>query len=150
MTCIATDGKTIAADSRTCVEDLIVSEAAEKLVEGADGSILGTAGPAGPAALVREWFRKGENYEEIPKLRLAEDEEVHALILRPNGDIDFLEQNFTLVRLDAPAAIGSGTDVAIGAMLAGKDPFEAVKLVSKRITTVGGPVRYKRRKGLRS
>lgn len=140
MTCIATDGKTIAADGRDCYEDLILTDEGQKLASGKDGSILATAGPAAANALVREWFENGEDYETIPKLRLNENETFHGLILRPSGRVEFLESNFSLVAVAVPAAIGSGGDVALGAMLAGKSPREAVEIAATRVSSVGGTI----------
>lgn len=141
MTCVATDGKTIAADSRTCIGHLIISDAGVKLARGRDGSIIGIAGETGVAALVRDWFEKGESLTDIPRLRLGKDDDGFAAIaLRPDGRVQYIEQNFTYVDLETPAAVGTGAEVAIGLILAGKSPGEAVEIVKTRVTSVGGPV----------
>lgn len=143
MTCIATDGKTIAADSRSCIGDLIVTDAAVKLARGKDGSVLGIAGDAGTSALVREWFEKGADVRTIPKI-LPTDKDgnpaFEGLALRPDGRVDFLDNSFTFVEFAIPAAVGSGTEIALGAMLAGKSPVDAIALAATRVATVGGEV----------
>lgn len=132
----------MAADGRACVGDLITTDSREKLVRCPDGSIVGVAGDACAAALVREWFAKGASPTIIPALKAGDEPgtTVQALILRPDGRIEFMDWNFTAVDQTAPAAIGSGREVAIGAMLAGLKPAEAVAQVALRVTTVGGRI----------
>lgn len=142
MTCIATDGKTIAADGRSCMGDLIMTDEAEKLVRGTDGSVIGCAGDRGACALVREWFAKGADTETIPKLHPSEEDggPFTALILRPDGKVEGLDQHFVFMPRSAPAAIGTGGEIALGALLSGKTPKEAVALAAEHVTSVGGKV----------
>lgn len=42
--------------------------------------------------------------------------------------------------VDLPFACGSGSDYAIGAMLAGKSPREAVELAAKKNSATGGKI----------
>jgi hypothetical protein len=142
MTCIATDGKTMAADSRSCVGDLITTDSADKLVKGTDGAVLGCAGDRASCILVREWFEKGADLATIPKLPAAAEDggPFDALILRPDGSVEGLDRLFTFMPRSAPAAIGTGGQIALGAMLAGKSPVQAVRLASEHVTSVGGHV----------
>lgn len=142
MTCIATDGKTIAADSRSCFGDLITTDSADKLGYGQDGSIIGCAGDRGACALVRKWFQDGADMDTIPKLpsSSAEGGPFDALILRPSGQIEALDQHFIFMARDAPAAIGTGGEIALGALLSGKSPSDAVRLASGRVSSVGGKI----------
>lgn len=142
MTCVATDGKTMAADSRSCRGDLIATDQAEKLGRGKDGSVIGCAGERGACALVREWFEKGADLGTIPKLPASPDGEspFDALILRPDGKIDALDHHFAFMPRQAPAAIGTGGEIALGALLSGKTPKEAVVLAASQVVSVGGKV----------
>lgn len=137
MTCIATDGRSIAADGR------MTSEAGEithdrflKLVSLPDGSVLGLAGTASDITALRAWARAGAPEQARPKL----DPDSEFLNLRPNGRIEWSDHRWRPVPQAAPAAIGSGGDIAIGAMLAGRSPRGAVKLAARRVTTVGGRI----------
>lgn len=142
MTCIATDGKTIAADSRSTVGDLICTDEASKLIKGKDGSILGCAGDHGACQLVRDWFSRGANFDELPRVKRGPDGESAfvALILRPDGSVEGLDDHFAVMPRSVPSAIGSGGQVALGAMLAGKSPGDAIRLTSGHVTSVGGRV----------
>lgn len=142
MTCIATDGKTMAGDGRALIGQLITTDARVKIMHASDGSVVGVAGEASAGALVREWFAKGEDLTSIPTVKPGEDPGTpfEALILRPDGRVEFMDWNFTAVEHEVPAAIGSGREVAIGLMLAGKTPAEAVAIVARRVATVGGVI----------
>lgn len=142
MTCIATDGKTMAADGLACVGHLITTESRVKLVRCPDGSVVGVAGDATGGALMREWFSKGEDRACLPVIKPGDEAgtPVEALILRPDGRVEFMDWNFTAVEHDRPAAIGSGREIAIGLMLAGVTPGEAVAGAARRVASVGGKV----------
>lgn len=146
MTVIATDGKVIAADSRTCSGDLVLNDATRKLVRCKDGSVAGVAGEATSCALVREWLVAGEDMSAIPDHPRHPDEEggsrFKALILRPGGRLQFMDAAFTAIDAQPPFAIGSGGDVALGAMLAGKSAEQAVKIAMRSVTSCGGSLCY--------
>jgi ATP-dependent protease HslVU (ClpYQ) peptidase subunit len=145
VTCIATDGRTMAADSMTCSGDLVLADATRKIVRGKDGSVMGCAGEAASCSLVREWFERGESHKAVPKVPSQPDGDgdsrFKALILRPGGRLEFLDACFTPVAVKPPMAIGSGGDVAMGAMMAGASPKEAVRIAASVVVSVGGPVR---------
>jgi hypothetical protein len=137
MTCIATDGQTLSADGRQTADGLIVSDKAIKLFHAKDGSAVGIAGNCASAVLARQWFEAGEDFGTIPKL---EDKDFAALILRTDGRVQWMGVSFAAVDYEVPAAIGSGDEVAIGAMLAGKSPAEAVRIAATRVMSVGGSI----------
>lgn len=142
MTCIATDGKTMAADGRSIIGQLITSEERVKIVHCKDGSVVGVAGDATAGQLVREWFTKGEDLSVIPVIKAGEEPGTpfEAIVLRHDGRVQYLDWNFTLTDQAVPCAIGSGREVAIGAMVAGLSPEQAVELVKTRVASVGGKV----------
>lgn len=143
MTAIATDGKTMAADGRSLIGQLITSEERVKIVRrDSDGAVCGVAGDATAGQLVREWFLKGADNACIPSVKPGEEPGTpfEALVLQPDGRVLYFDWNFTMTEQAVPCAIGSGREVAIGAMLAGRSPKEAVDLVKTRVASVGGSV----------
>ena len=64
-----------------------------------------------------------------------------ALVLTAHECWFYSDTGQSAVKVDMPAAIGSGGDLAIGAMLAGAGPAKAVELAMKRDPFTGGPVR---------
>lgn len=137
MTCIASDGRSIAADGRMMIGDRTISDRYDKLIPVPDGSIIGVTGATDDLERVRMWAAGEAKDGDPPKL----SKESALLRLYPDGSIAYAEFAFLWVPMDAPAAIGSGAQLAEGAMLAGKSPAEAVKIAAKRMTTVGGKVR---------
>jgi ATP-dependent protease HslVU (ClpYQ) peptidase subunit len=134
MTTIACDGKTMAADSRGSRGDLIVSNVLHKLVRLGDGSILGIAGRSSTAPLLAAWIEgKGEfpeNSGDWSALHLTSKE------LRLYSSESGKASN----PLSLPAAIGSGAELALGAMLAGATPDGAVTIAATRDPFTGGPI----------
>ncbi|MEJ7831308.1 MAG: hypothetical protein WKF79_00195 [Nocardioides sp.] len=138
MTCIATDGKTMAADGLLMRDDLIVTTARRKLFHAKDGSVVGCAGDGAAIALAREWFKSGEPKDTIPVLR---GQDFAALILRRDGRVELLDGLFTTYDCEAPATLGSGDAFALGALHAGATPRRAVEIACLTCATVGGTVR---------
>lgn len=138
----------MSADSRSCTGDLITTDEAEKLVVGKDGSIMGVAGDRGACVLVREWFEKGADMGTIPKLHPGSEPggPFDALVLRPDGRVESLDHHFAFMPRSAPAAIGTGGEIAVGAMRAGKSPAEAVSIAAECVASVGGEIRTERPK----
>lgn len=133
----------MAADSRSCSGDIITTDAAEKLVRGKDGSVIGCAGDRAACQLVREWFAKGANLAMIPKLKAMPDDPSGpfiALVLRPDGTVEALDHMFTFTPRDVPAAVGTGGEIALGCLLSGKTPLQAVEIAAGKVCTVGGRV----------
>lgn len=143
MTCIATDGKTIAADSRSSLGPLSLDDDVLKLARGKDGSILGAGGQTGVCALVREWWEAGGSTKTLPEITKVDsdgDQTFEGLILYASGTVAFLDPHFTPVSARPPFAIGSGSHVAIGAMLAGASPAEAIAIAARVCPDVGGEI----------
>ena len=67
-------------------------------------------------------------------------EDFSALVLSPEGRVDYYCSKLMPVEFCLPQAIGSGADFAIGAMLHGASPAEAVAIACMRDTRSGGKV----------
>lgn len=143
MTCVATNGKEMTADGRVCTGALIVSDEADKIFHAADGSVVGVAGDMSTVALIKRWFDDGEEWDCHPAVKRQDPDDTafDALVLRPDGRVQFMSEHFTFVPYAVPAAIGSGSEIARAAMMCGKTPAEAVELAARCITTVGGKIR---------
>lgn len=68
------------------------------------------------------------------------DNSTHALILAADGSVTTIESELREFPLDTPAAIGSGSHLAIGAMLAGASARRAVEIACERDPWSGGAV----------
>jgi ATP-dependent protease HslVU (ClpYQ) peptidase subunit len=135
MTTIATDGRTMAADTHSSTGGLIVNRSAVKVTRAKDGSLVGVAGDCSGDALFRRWLDDGEQQDKLPNFRGAD--EFVALVLRPDGRLDAFDSSLVPVEYQLPAAIGSGGQLALGAMLAGRSPAQAVAIAAQRDNATG-------------
>ena len=133
MTVIATDGKSMAGDTLATCKGFLMGRH-KKVRRLRDGRIVGASGPTTDCQMLVRWIEEGG---EKPSL----GEEVSAIILNPDGTVDWIDYKLEIVENhELPAAIGCGGDLAIGAMLAGATPYEAVMLVTTRQLDIGGEI----------
>lgn len=133
MTTIATDGKSMAGDTLTSAGGYVVRYS-PKVHRGKDGRIFGCCGPSVDAAKFQAWM--ADPAVEQPKL----SDDFMAIILNQDGTVDWIDCALVPIRTMVPAAIGSGCDHAIGAMLAGANPAQAVGIAGQRDTGTGGTI----------
>ena len=132
MTTVATDGRTMAGDSLTNAGG-IVTRLAPKVHRLPDGRIFGCSGVTVDCLKFEAYLRDGG---EQPKV----GDEWSALVLNTDGTVDYYDEGFIPVRYLLPAAIGSGREIALGAMYAGATPTQAVEIAAKVDTCTGGPI----------
>lgn len=125
MTTIATDGKTMAGDMlSTCNGQLLGIR--PKVHRLKDGRIAGASGPSTECQKLIRWLNEGGDKPEL-------SDEVSAIILNLDGSVDWIDNKLEMLSGNVvPYAIGVGGELAIGAMLAGCTPEEAVKLAATR------------------
>jgi ATP-dependent protease HslVU (ClpYQ) peptidase subunit len=134
MTTIATDGQTMAGDSLTTAGGQVVFDRSVKVRRMKDGTVIGCSGNVTEiTAFVRYMEHKNGDRPSV-------SEEFDALILHPSGKIEWMNNKFEPVQYLAPMAIGSGGDLAIGAMMAGASPKRAVAIACERDTCSGGQI----------
>lgn len=134
MTTIATDGKSMAGDSQTTGGNILCRHA-PKVFKAKDGRVFGCCGPVVDCLKFEAWMASSG---ESPKL----SEGFEALVLALDGSVDWIDRELIAVRHIVPFAIGSGAEIAIGALLAGKSPAEAVKIAAQRDVKTGGEVNF--------
>jgi hypothetical protein len=143
MTCIATDGITMAGDGLEESDGIIVGLKAVKVFHAKDGSVVGCSGNSGAIAVVRKWFEAGCPKDDIPDVREAKDDPYgpfNILILRRNRLVEYMDWNFVPAPCEVPATLGSGRDYARAAILLGHSPREAVAFAAEHCTAVGGQI----------
>jgi hypothetical protein len=138
MTTIATDGKSMAGDgiSQSC--GTISRLASQKVWRLRDGTLLGSVGKAAWAKQYREWYEAG--CEGDPPE--SGDDSSAILLLKPDGQLLMVSGDDGIqLPVETPWAIGSGMDLAIGAMEAGAKPKKAVEIAARRDPNTGGKIR---------
>jgi hypothetical protein len=145
MTTIATDGKTIAADSR--VTGTFIGRH-DKLFE-INGSVFGVSGNVTRVMRVVDWLAAGCPDNSRPEV----DDDFAILQLHPEGVL-FWDSALRPVAYGIPhAAIGTGGEFAMGAMMAGKSPEKAVEIACGLDECSGPPIvsmRLPRKRGSRN
>ncbi|MCK5013229.1 MAG: hypothetical protein KAS66_05375 [Candidatus Omnitrophica bacterium] len=133
MTTIATDGKSMACDSRLIGSH--IDQINTKKIFRVRGKIVGIAGALAEALIFVDWL-KSETKDTKPDL----SDSFEAIVVGPNG-VDWYGDRLVAVSVGIPAAIGSGGDYAMGAMMAGATPKKAVEIAKKLDPGSGGPVK---------
>ena len=135
MTTIATDGKTMAADTERHARAFILQQDAIKMFR-INGVVYGVAGDPACAEKYLGWVRMGCPKETEP----SPDGEWVVTFVR-FGKIWHVNSSLAPMEVGAPYAIGSGAEGAMAAMLCGKTPAQAIKIAMKLDGDTGGKVR---------
>ena len=138
MTTVATDGRSMAGDGQTLsANDIILCRNSPKVLRLDDGSLLGCSGNADVKYKLRGWIEAG-CVGPFPELKTAF---AAMWLIRPNEGRYFSENTQAdFIEMEFPFAIGSGSEVALGAMEAGLSPLEAVTIAAKRDPFTGGKI----------
>lgn len=128
MTTIAFDGSTMACD--TLATGPYNLEYLEKIVktEDEDGNpiLMGFAGRLDHCIMLRDWVIEGMDKEKFPVV-----DEVEIIMATKDGCFLMLDSPVLIPLIGYPHAIGSGANMAMGAMLSGKSAVEAVEMAIK-------------------
>ena len=136
MTTIAWDGKTLVADRRINANGIADGEMTKVVKRKKDGALCATAGTAALAAEFQRWFLNGEKGQR-PPLKV-DDNTASCLIIRPSGALivhDYLGWHEMHTKY---TALGTGWEIALGAMSAGTTAEEAVRIAAKLDGVTGG------------
>lgn len=133
MTTIATDGKSMAADGLVTGCGIVHCFSTNKLTKLRDGRLVGGAGSLYDLVAFTAWMEKGG---EPPALT----DDFEALVLDKGGNCWTYNCKCYAAPQEVPAVTGSGSALALGAMLAGADPRRAVEIACLRDTHTGGTI----------
>lgn len=136
MTCITTDGRTMAADGQCQTSFGVINDTSRaKIAKLRDGRIAGMAGLAYDLSAFIGWLEAGEP-KKVPEFY----EEMIALVLMLDGTVRSYNHQGRWVVDMIPTATGSGSELAIGAMEAGASPRVAVEIACRRHNGCGGAI----------
>lgn len=125
MTTIVTDGESMAADRRVTGDGLVHGETG-KIRMADNGDIIGLAGTAFDLDSFVAWY----NSDRTDSVQIHEITE--ALVLQTDGRVFCYNHQGRSFEHSLPAAIGSGSALAYGAIAAGASPAQAVLIASER------------------
>lgn len=134
MTTIAYDGKSLAADSRSCIGDMVYEEDCQKIfTDVGPFAVIGIAGDYQASMDVIDTIKDFLNIQHIRDIDFkALKWECVFIAVTDAGEVWYYrgDGSFTL-RPDKAFAIGSGGPFALGAMGAGCTAEEAVKIAAQ-------------------
>lgn len=140
MTTVAYRDGVMAADSLVTGHGVRMGSLA-KLVRAKDGTIGGAAGNTLDSARLLRWVGlMGADCRnaDVPR---SEDKDTSVLIAYPDGSVEWIGGHDGRVIVDAGFhAIGSGGEIAIGAMAFGATAEQAVEIACRLDVWSGGPV----------
>ncbi len=139
MTTIVATRKMLAADSLTANEDgLIISEATPKIVR-IGGDIIGCEGDDDYIAEFLAWYEAGRNPETRPAD--IEHNQFAAIVLTSDRRLlKYFARCYPIEHGAGWLTLGSGQDIAAGAMAAGATPGRAVEIACGLNVWSGPPV----------
>ncbi|MBS4017521.1 MAG: hypothetical protein KGZ68_04715 [Dechloromonas sp.] len=128
MTCIAWDGKTLAADRQATGANTRMATTKIAKVQTEDGPVLiGVAGRAFDMQAFVHWAQTGFDLNTWPKA--LEESESEALVVLPSGKtLTYEDSPYPIVFHEQKRAIGSGIHFALAAMHLGKNARQAVQV----------------------
>ena len=127
MTCIAWDGKTLAADKRGSAGSVAVT--VTKIHRLTNGNLVGVSGDLVVGMAMLAWLQAGANAADLPEKQKNRDNYCGVLEIRKDGTAwKYEDTAFPFQLEDSFCAIGSGRDFAVAAMHLGKSALEAVKI----------------------
>jgi ATP-dependent protease HslVU (ClpYQ) peptidase subunit len=136
VTTIACDGHWLAADGLVTTDRKVIVEfSAVKVERLKDGSLLGYSGTYHAQEALKA-FIEGATKE------VESCGEFDAIRLMPDGTgLYYCEKHPTAgAPCSWPATLGTGGELALGAMLAGATPKQAVEIAAQRDTDSGGTI----------
>jgi ATP-dependent protease HslVU (ClpYQ) peptidase subunit len=139
MTTIATDGKTMAADTQMS-GGYIDRINAVKVGRNSLGMLFGAAGCAEDAADFMLMMKELSAQRPMPRLKHGHEYTDFDALVVFEGKVYWYGVNGVPVLVGSPAAIGSGQKFAMAAMLCGKTPREAVEIAMLLDQDTGGGV----------
>jgi hypothetical protein len=138
MSCIAWDGKTLAADRRGTMGSF--HRLTTKIFR-ARGCLVGFTGDAAGGMEMLAWFDRGESPEDFPASQRGERWSGLLVIRSNTGSILKYENTPYPIYYDQQLfAMGSGCDFAMAAMYCGKTAAEAVEVACIFDAGCGGGV----------
>lgn len=142
MTVIITDGHAMAGDGRVTAGDSILADDFVKVRHLDDGSVCGMAGDLRDCFLAWDWLDRGAPFDAIPRFGGKPNDKhgFEAVILRPDGRIEYFDVMCVFIPYTAPFAIGCASDVALACLDAGMSLEDSVRLAARRNTKCGGQV----------
>ena len=137
MTCIAWDGRTLAADKQGTQCDMRIT--VTKITRLTSGALVAWTGTIEQGIELARWYEDGADPGKWPSYQ-ATDEWARLIVVEKGKAYTYEKRPIPQLVEDPFQAWGSGRDFAMGAMGMGADARKAVEVASIFSTTCGGGV----------
>lgn len=137
MTCIVTDGISLAWDSY-CTSDHYLELYPLQKVFIEKEAIYAIAGEVSLYLPMIEWVKKGANPKLVPIAK--NNEQTCVWVFKNNKLLEVTNNRPYLTEIGAPNALGSGRRIAMGGIILGHTPEEAVWAASQCDLYTGGEI----------
>lgn len=138
MTCIAFDGKTLAADKLVCFGP---TKGTVTKIFRHGSELLAVAGNLSIGMETMQWYRDGAAPSAYPAANRNTGDGASLIVIKPDSTVLKYESSPFPFKLEGPfAAFGSGDESAMIAMECGADARRAVELASKYNTGCGNGI----------
>lgn len=138
MTCIAFDGKTLAADKLATIGSTAYTVTK---IWRLRGCLVAGAGDFDRINEMAAWFAAGAEPEKLPPFQRDNNDFVALLVIQPDLSILRYERGPVPCKYESKMhAMGSGREYAMAAMYLGKTAKEAVEIASALDVTCGNGV----------
>lgn len=135
MTCIAWDGRTLAADRLMC--NGCTSQSTTK-IQRHGSELIGITGDLSIGLEVRAWYVAGADPALFPSSNRNPEKGASLIVVKATGEVWKFESGPYAFRVEGVfCAFGSGDEAALVAMACGKTAAEAVEMAAMFNTTVG-------------
>lgn len=136
MTCIAWDGKTLAADKRA--SDNGIARVVTKIRRASNGALCGCSGNVSRDAELFAWYDRGANPSDFPPTERDEQKCSMLVAIEPGPFVKFYSTTPYPAIFEGPRfAMGSGRDFAEAAMFLGLSARDAVNVACTLNTGCG-------------
>lgn len=140
MTTIAYDGKIIAGDTRVTADGYISDDNFVKVRKFKVNGVNVIAAGAGTLTSLIKFFHWVEDGMDTSQWNQEREEDYVTGLILIGDQVQYFHNCVIAINHQVPFAIGSGSELATGAMLAGKNAIEAVKIASLRDTCTNSNV----------
>lgn len=133
----------LVADRQISYSNITDGETTKIVKRKKDGALCGTTGVTTLGAQFKRWFLAGGKGDYPHSLKITEnpDDQATAFIIYPDGKvIDYTPSGWYEKTIDGFFAEGSGFELALGAMAAGKNAKEAVLIAAGFDKNTGGSI----------
>lgn len=129
MTVIVWDGEALAADKQATNSG--VKRTVTKIRRVRD-HLIGGAGDWDACLLLMDWFEDGADQEKYPAVQKDKERWAGLLVISPDGQVIKYEQEpVPMIFEDKFYTMGSGRELALGALEMGADAAKAVEVACK-------------------